>query len=128
MQLPVLLVEDDEGVRWALRELLEEEGYTVEELAHGDEALQYLSTTSQPYLVFLDLHLPQLSGETLVEAIDHTPALRQHHFIVMSGSKQVSFSPTFQAHLQTHHIPFLDKPFELTQVLDLLADIESTTT
>ena len=51
----VLIVEDDEDVRSALAALLEGEGYSVVEAAHGAEALTQLRSRDEICLIVLDL-------------------------------------------------------------------------
>lgn len=57
----VLLVEDDPGLGSGLQQALKPEGYTVDWLTDGLQALQALETDSFD-LVILDLGLPRLDG------------------------------------------------------------------
>ena len=60
---PVLIVEDDEGVRGAFAALLASEGYRVMEAADGLEALELLrAAETLPCLILLDLMMPRMSG------------------------------------------------------------------
>jgi len=60
---PVLVVEDDEGVRGAFAALLASEGYRVMEAADGLEALELLrAAETLPCLILLDLMMPRMSG------------------------------------------------------------------
>ena len=61
---PILVVDDSESVRAALRTMLESDGYAVLEAANGAEALQILVNTadSVPALIILDLQMPKMSG------------------------------------------------------------------
>ncbi len=58
----VLIVDDDELTRDALRFVLEEEGFSVATAANGREALNYLRRTGHPHLVLLDLMMPVMNG------------------------------------------------------------------
>jgi len=61
MTMRILLLEDDATLGHALREFLCEEGYGVDWLASGAQALSIL--TARPYdLVLLDLNLPDVGG------------------------------------------------------------------
>jgi DNA-binding response OmpR family regulator len=57
----LVLIEDDDEVREALRLSLEDEGYDVVEAADGRRGLDVVNATA-PDLVLLDLRLPDLSG------------------------------------------------------------------
>jgi CheY-like chemotaxis protein len=57
----VLVVEDDEGIRESLRDLLEDEGYTVVLASNAQEGLARL-WDSRPGVVLLDLMMPVMDG------------------------------------------------------------------
>jgi CheY-like chemotaxis protein len=61
----ILVVDDEENIRLLYQEELEEEGYTIEVAAHGQEALDKLNTF-KPNLITLDIKMPGMDGvETL---------------------------------------------------------------
>jgi CheY-like chemotaxis protein len=61
----ILVVDDEENIRVLYREELEEEGYTVDVAANGQEALNKLNTFN-PDLITLDIKMPEMDGvETL---------------------------------------------------------------
>ena len=65
MMKKILVVDDEENIRLLYQEELEEDGYTVDVAAHGQEALEKLNTF-QPDLVTLDIRMPGMDGvETL---------------------------------------------------------------
>jgi len=57
----LLLIEDDDNIRLALRLSLEDEGYSVVEAANGSLGLEAFAQSS-PDVVLLDLRLPDISG------------------------------------------------------------------
>jgi DNA-binding response OmpR family regulator len=57
----ILVVEDDDRIRRALRLALEDEGYEIDEAADGEEGLA-LYSQSDPDVVLVDLMLPGMSG------------------------------------------------------------------
>jgi len=64
----LLFIEDDDGIRLALRLALEDEGYTVHEAVNGTDGLE----TFRQYevdLVLLDLRLPDMSGFDVCRAM-----------------------------------------------------------
>jgi DNA-binding response OmpR family regulator len=61
----ILVVDDEETIRFLYQEELGEEGYTVEVAANGQEALDKLNTF-HPDLITLDIKMPAMDGvETL---------------------------------------------------------------
>lgn len=64
----LLFIEDDDGIRLALRLALEDEGYTVHEAVDGASGLAAFAEHDVD-LVLLDLRLPDLSGFDVCRAI-----------------------------------------------------------
>lgn len=83
----VLIVEDDPGVQKYLKELLLDNGYSVQVANDGIEALESIQK-SQPDLVILDLGLPKLTGEGVVTEIrKNFPDLR---VIILSAKDTIN--------------------------------------
>jgi DNA-binding response OmpR family regulator len=57
----ILVVEDDERIRMSMRLALEDEGYRVDDVASGEDALARFSD-DPPELVLIDLMLPGIDG------------------------------------------------------------------
>ena len=64
----LLVVEDDEGIQSYLKELLLDNGYSVELASDGVQALNKVKRVP-PDLLVLDLGLPNLSGESVVSEV-----------------------------------------------------------
>lgn len=63
----ILVVDDEENIRWLYKEELEEEGYVINAASSGEEALAMLPEI-KPDLVVMDIKMPGLSGvETLIK-------------------------------------------------------------
>ncbi len=61
----ILVVDDEDSIRFLYKEELEEEGYLVECAKNGEEALEKLSSF-HPDLISLDIKMPVMDGiETL---------------------------------------------------------------
>ena len=58
----ILVVDDDPDIRDSLREVLEDEGYTVNTVGNGREALDYLHRSPRPCVILLDLMMPVMDG------------------------------------------------------------------
>ena len=68
MAAEILLVEDRESLRSMLAETLAREGYGVEAIATGDEAVRRLSEGRRYALVLTDLKLPGADGLAVLDA------------------------------------------------------------
>lgn len=80
----ILLVEDDEGVRWVVTEMLEMLGYRVLTASSGRQALVvYDEHQHDIALVLTDLRMPDMGGAALSQALQKkNPSLK---LIAMSG-------------------------------------------
>lgn len=112
--LPVLIVEDDYGIREALQWALEDEGYTVATAPHGAAAMELLAGL-QPCVILVDLRMPVMDGYEFVTAYQDYPG--QHApVIVLSAANDL---PAATAGLAAD--AFIEKPFEIDHVLSTVA-------
>jgi CheY-like chemotaxis protein len=113
----ILLVEDDEDVRAAVRDMLRRSGYEVQEAADGIEALSLLSqATVHPQLVLTDVMMPRMTGPQLAKRIDALmPAVK---VLYMSGYANESLES-----VRGQRLAFIPKPFNSR---DLLRKIRET--
>jgi CheY-like chemotaxis protein len=72
----ILVVEDNDLNRKLFCDLLVANGFTVEPVADGREALDR-ARQFVPGLVIMDIQLPNISGLELIEALKADPVLRQ---------------------------------------------------
>jgi twitching motility two-component system response regulator PilH len=68
MKIKVLVVDDDPGVRYLVRRVLEDRGMEVDEAESGEEALERLKET-KPDLVLLDVMMPGMNGWEVLRRI-----------------------------------------------------------
>lgn len=83
---PVLVVEDDEQIREALCELLEDAGYRTVGVGNGQEALTYLSNGERPCLIVLDLMMPVMDGWQFRREQQRDPALATIPVLVVTAA------------------------------------------
>ena len=63
-----LIIEDDPTQQTIFSQALKMAGFTTEVIGHGDQALERLKEVV-PKLIILDLHLPKISGDEILDAI-----------------------------------------------------------
>lgn len=84
MSITILLVEDDPSVRELLKVLLEVEGYDILEALDGLEGLAKAARL-KPALMILDLMMPEVDGERVIDRLRGEPAIQDLPVIVVSG-------------------------------------------
>ena len=107
----ILVVDDEPGIRAALRQLLEYEGYTVLQAASGDEALTRYGE-QRPHLVLLDVKMAGMDGLAVLKALRE----RDSHAIVVMISGHGSIQTAVEATQLGAH-DFLEKPLDTDRVL-----------
>lgn len=111
MQDYILIVEDDNEINHMLTELLQCSGYTTQPAYAGTEALLYLEKR-KPSAVILDLMLPGMTGEELLEKIKVID--RNIPVIVASAKEDVR---TRVEMLRAGADDYVVKPFDTEELL-----------
>ena len=111
----VLLVEDDTGIRESVVECLATEGYSVDAVANGAEALAWLERQPRPDLVVLDLVMPVMNGAELLARLRANARTADLPVILMTAAMPSSSLPFPPADA------VLSKPFELDALLETVA-------
>ena len=118
----VLVVDDEEAIRAALKRFFSRRGWIVVEAADGESARSLLDPASGHAfeLVICDLSLPRLSGRDLYRWLSrhHPDALPR--LVFSSGDVISRDSSTF---LVETGRPVLPKPFELSQLSRIVEDV-----
>ncbi len=112
MPLTVLVTDDDPGIRLALHDYLEQQGYFVLQARHGLEALELIKQY-QPHLLITDIAMPEMDGYQLVQRIRQQPNLRLLPVIYLTGRTQTQ--ERIKAY-QSGADSYLAKPFELAEL------------
>lgn len=118
MPYTIMVVEDDADINQLLARILRQANYQVTQAFSGSEAALRL-TQETPDLILLDLMLPGMSGETLLEKLRSENALSVP-VIVLSAKNAVSDKVSL---LKRGADDYITKPFEPEE---LLARIEAS--
>jgi two-component system, NtrC family, response regulator AtoC len=121
MATPTLLVVDDEDlVRWSLRERLEGNGYRVLEAETAEQALQHAEDDVD--LVLLDFRLPDADGLSLLRRIK----AQSRDTLVILMTAYSSVESAVEAMKQGAY-DYVRKPFEIEELLLLVERALETT-
>jgi CheY-like chemotaxis protein len=113
----VLVIDDEQPIRTAVRFTLEDEGYAVLEAPDGRVGLDLLRGSDRPLIVLLDLLMPTMSGSELLHLVAHEPTLAARHaFILFSAAREVS-APTMPFSVPHQRLFHLPKPFDLDDLM-----------
>lgn len=109
--MKILLIEDEETLNEVVAMNLQMEGYEVEQVYKGSEALQYIHQLNTYNLIILDVMLPDVSGWELCEKFKEkadTPIL----FVSAKGTSSDKIKG-----LKLGADDYLAKPFDLEELL-----------
>src|SRR5216683_287511 len=107
----ILVVDDEPSIRKYLQTLLEVDGFDVEAVSSGKDALERVNKGDRPDFIILDVLMPEMSGlETLKELMQ---ADRSLNVIMLSCSNEVG---TVVEAIRIGAHDYLTKPFEKTEL------------
>jgi chemosensory pili system protein ChpA (sensor histidine kinase/response regulator) len=110
----ILLVDDEEGFRDGVADLLSMEGYEVMVARNAVEAVSLLPEF-KPDVILLDLRMPLLDGEAFLRGIRGLPASREVPVVLISAKEEL---PAIASRYGV--AGYLSKPFEAPQLLALI--------
>src|SRR5687768_10354186 len=107
----ILVVDDEESLRFVLKKALEDEGYWVQAVTNGTGARQSLSETNFD-VALLDIKLPDVDGLTLLQESKQAGA--DTCMILMTA--QNTMRNAIGA-MKNGAFDYVTKPFDLEEVL-----------
>jgi two-component system response regulator HydG len=110
----VLVVDDDPGIRYTLREILEEAEMDVVEAADGSEALSWLAENKSD-LVITDLAMPGLDGMALLKKLNQNPSAPKIIMITAHGSERHAVEA-----MKNGAYDYFSKPFDIDSVMQVI--------
>ncbi len=111
MSRRVLIVDDEKGIREALKQVLEYEEIEVQTCASGHEALR-VYPEFQPHLVFLDVKMEGMDGLEALKRLRQLDPQAQVVMISGHGTIQTAVEAT-----QLGAYDFLEKPLDTDRIL-----------
>lgn len=110
----VLIIDDEPGIRFALKRWFERQQWTVCEAADGMAGLAAIETATAPAsdpldLIVCDLHLPGVSGTEIVHRLQHLHPPLAARLILTTGDAVDDAHPDSVLRVHPH---VLQKPFD----------------
>jgi two-component system nitrogen regulation response regulator NtrX len=115
----ILVIDDEAGVRQALAQLLEYEGYEVSTAGGGAEGLATAERV-RPHLVFLDVKMAGMDGLDVLRRLKQAPDADQVTVVMISGHATIQ---TAVEATQLGAYDILEKPLDTDRVLVLLRNV-----
>ena len=106
----VLVVDDEHLIRWSLEQSLKKQGYLVQTVGSGEEALDYVRK-NQPDLVLLDIQLPGIDG---IETLERIKEIDSDNSVIMITALGVL--ETAVKAMQLGAFDYINKPFNLDEL------------
>jgi DNA-binding NtrC family response regulator len=107
----ILIIDDESSIRAALRDILEYEGYTIDEAGDGDAGLKSVLKTNYD-AIFCDIKMPKKDG------LDFLTELKKEEIqvpvIIMTGHGDIE---TAVEALKRGAYDFVQKPLDLNRIL-----------
>ncbi|MEO1076328.1 MAG: response regulator, partial [Bacteroidota bacterium] len=107
----ILIADDEAPIRRTLRDILEYEGYDIEEAADGAEALK-LAKTGEHDLMLLDIKMPKRDGMEVLETLSGTDLGLPVVMISGHGTVETAVEAT-----RLGAVDFIEKPPDLNRLL-----------
>jgi len=110
----VLVIDDDQDMRWAIRTILAETGLEVAEASAGEGGLE-LAARCAPDAVLLDIQMPGIDGEEVLRRLRHQqkdlPVIMVTAYGTIPGAVEAIRSGAFE---------YITKPFRNERLLDVV--------
>ena len=108
-----ILIADDNPINLkVLKSMLESKGYTITSTMDGAQALLSIQQ-SPPDLIILDIHMPQMDGFQVIDALKKAPALKSIPVIFISA---LSDPADKVLGFQKGAVDYIEKPFSGQEV------------
>jgi CheY-like chemotaxis protein len=109
----VLVVDDDDEIRQALRDLLTDEGYPVYCAGNGLVALALLKEIPRPCVILLDLMMPVMDGRAFLGALREDSARAAIPVTVITAANDTA---------GLAGVRVLRKPIDVEKLLEVVDD------
>ncbi len=116
----ILHVEDDPNVAGVVREMVEQEGWSIKQWTVGNAALEELAGDTEYGLLLVDHDLPGMSGLELIEHVRSMIHRRYMPIVMMSGTLDEATAREAGADA------FLHKPEDISSLVETISGLLSS--
>jgi CheY-like chemotaxis protein len=111
---PILVIDDDEQIRAALRDTLELEGYAVVDVESGPAALEFLQANPRPLLILVDWNMVPMNAPAFMKELETLPSCEVPVVLITAdGHAQ-------QKSRMSNFVGYLKKPVDLNALFALV--------
>jgi len=120
----ILVVDDEENARLGLSRLLAREGFDVDSVANGYEALDYLRQ-NEVNLIVTDINMPEMNGITFLKELNKSHPLSNVIMITAYGGVE-----SYIEAMNLGAFEYINKPVNIEELKSIMYKIfnESTNT
>jgi DNA-binding response OmpR family regulator len=122
MRYSVVVIEDDEAIRWLIRKVLEKE-YDVHTFGNVGNAMKHMNKIGLPDLIMTDIKLPVIDGKDFLINLKKSGLYGNIPVIVISSWSDLQ---TKTECLKAGADDYISKPFNPEQLLSTVQDVIST--
>ena len=118
----ILVVEDEVHIQRLIKLVLEKNGFEVDAVGTGEEALKYLSENPAPQLILLDILMPGIDGLSVLRSIKGNATQKDIPVVMLTALAQESV--VLQG-IKLGATDYIRKPFHPTELVKRLSKLLS---
>jgi len=125
-KIKVAIVDDEENLRFLIRENLNRSGVCVAFSIADVMAVEKTCQSEQPDIIVLDLLMPQRQGQEILASLKKDPATAAIPVILMSGlggALDEDFRKNVVNGAEAQASGFIEKPFHTDQLIQLIQSV-----
>lgn len=119
-KIKILVVDDDEKILFAFRQVFTREGYVCIVAKNGPEALEMMQL-EKPQIIFMDIAMPGLDGLETLQRMKLQSATVPVIMVTGHGTMQTAIKA-----IQLGAFDYLTKPLDITKVRDIVRRVLSS--
>ncbi len=121
MRNSIVVIEDDEAIRWLIKKVLERR-YEVHVFSHVGNAMKHMSKYGHPQMIITDIHLPVIDGKDFIKNLKKSILYGDIPIVVISSWKD---EDTKRACLNAGAVDYIETPFNPEQLISTVNTVLS---